>query len=72
MSRDDLIPMEGTVTKVHAKGNFIVTTEQNHEVKARLAGRMRRYKIRVVLGDKVTVSVSPYDISKGFITYRHK
>jgi translation initiation factor IF-1 len=72
MSRDDLIPMEGKISKVNAGGNFVVTTEQGHEVKARLSGRMRRYRIRVVLGDRVTVAVSPYDPSRGFITYRHK
>lgn len=72
MSRDDLIAMEGRVTKVNAGGNFVVTTEDGLETKVRLSGRMRRYKIRVVLGDNVTIAVSPYDPSRGFITYRHK
>jgi translation initiation factor IF-1 len=72
MSRADLIDMEGRITTVNAQGNFVVTTGEGLEVKARLAGRMRRYKIRVVLGDHVTVAVSPYDPSRGFITYRHK
>jgi translation initiation factor IF-1 len=63
--------MEGKVTKVHPGGTFLVTTADGHEVLAKLAGRLRRFRIRVTLGDKVTVSVSPYDVSRGFITYRH-
>lgn len=72
MSRDDLIPMDGEVTKVHAGGNFVVRTNDGIDVRARLAGRMRRFKIRVVLGDKVTVNVSPYDPERGIITYRKR
>jgi len=72
MSREDLLPLKGTVTKVHAGGNFVVTTEEGLEVKARLAGRMRRFKIKVVLGDHVDLGVTPYDPSRGIITYRHK
>lgn len=69
MARSDLIDMPGVVTEVNAGGNFVVQTEKM-AVLARLSGRMRRFKIRVVLGDHVTVSVSPYDPSRGFITYR--
>ena len=69
MSRADLIDMSGVVTEVNAGGNFIVKTEKL-AVLARLAGRLRRFKIRVVMGDRVTVSVSPYDPTRGFITYR--
>lgn len=72
MSRADLIEMQGRITKVNAKGNFIVTTDEGLEVRTRLSGRMRRYKIRVVLGDHVTIGVSPYDPTRGFITYRKK
>ncbi len=53
-------------------GNFRVRTESGHEVLAKLAGRVRRHRIRVVLGDKVTVAVSPYDPSRGFIVYRQR
>ncbi len=72
MASDDLIELEGVVTEVFPGGSFKVKTDQGHEVQAHLAGRLRRFRIRVVLGDRVTVGVSPYDLSKGRITYRHK
>lgn len=64
--------MEGKVAEVLVGGNFRVAVEGGHTVLAHLAGRMRRNRIRVVLGDTVTVSVSPYDPSRGLITYRAK
>ena len=53
-------------------GHFLVETEAGTEVHAHLAGKLRRYRIRVVLGDRVTVAVSPYDLGKGRIVFRHK
>lgn len=70
MSRDDLIEMEATVSDVKVGGNFTVETAEGHKILARLSGRMRRFRIRVVLGDKVTVAVSPYDATRGLITRR--
>ena len=70
MSRDDLVQMEGTVTEVRAGGNFEVKTDAGHLVLARLSGRIRKYHIRVVLGDRVTVAVSPYDPTHGLVVYR--
>jgi len=67
-----LIPVEGVITEVFPGGAFLVETEAGTQVHAHLSGKLRRYRIRVVLGDKVTVEVSPYDLSKGRITYRHK
>lgn len=72
VAADDLIEMEGVVEEVFPGGTFLVETETGHKVTAHLAGKLRRYRIRVVLGDKVTVGVSPYDLSKGRITFRHK
>lgn len=72
MAGDDLIPVEGVITEVFPGGAFLVETEAGTQVHAHLSGKLRRYRIRVVLGDKVTVEVSPYDLSKGRITYRHK
>ena len=72
MASDDLIEMEGVVKEVRPGGTFLVETEQGLEVLAHLAGKLRRYRIRVVLGDNVTVGVSPYDLTKGRITFRHK
>jgi translation initiation factor IF-1 len=72
LSSDDHIELEGEVTQVFPGGTFEVTTTQGPVVHAHLAGRLRRFRIRVVLGDRVTVGVSPYDLTKGRITYRHK
>ena len=72
MSKDDLIEIKGTVTEVVGGGNYRIACENGHEVLARLCGRMRRYRIRVIPGDTVTVGVSPYDLKRGLITYRAK
>ena len=72
MARVDLINVEGTVEEIRAGGNFAVKTDMGPIVIAKLSGRMRRYHIRVVAGDRVTVGVSPYDATKGLITYRAK
>lgn len=72
MASDDLIEIEGVIEEVFPGGHFLVKTEAGTEVHAHLAGKLRRYRIRVVLGDRVTVAVSPYDLSKGRIVFRHK
>jgi len=63
--------MPGKVTEVLAGGNFRVQTQGGHFVLAQLGGRLRRHRIRVTLGDHVTVSVSPYDPTRGLITFRN-
>ena len=70
MSKDDLIDVEGTVSAVHSGGLYRVKYDAGHEVLAQLSGRMRRFRIRVVPGDRVTIGVSPYDPSRGIITFR--
>ena len=72
MSREDLIQIEGTVEEIRAGGHFAVKTDMGPTIIAKLSGRMRRFHIRVVPGDRVTVGVSPYDPTKGLITYRAK
>lgn len=72
MASDDLIEIEGTIKEVYPGGAFLVATDNGQEVHAHLAGKLRRYRIRVVLGDRVTVAVSPYDLTRGRITFRHK
>lgn len=72
MAKDDLIELQGVVTEVLAGGNYKVKVGENHEVLARLNGKMRQYRIRVITGDRVTVGVSPYDLKRGLITYRAK
>ena len=72
LASDDLIEIDGEITEVFPGGHFLVRTEAGTDVHAHLAGKLRRYRIRVVLGDRVTVAVSPYDLTKGRITFRHR
>ena len=72
LASDDLIEIDGVIKEVFPGGAFLVGTDAGTQVHAHLAGKLRRFRIRVVLGDRVTVAVSPYDLSKGRITFRHK
>ena len=69
MAREDLISAEGKVTDVTG-GSFHVQLDSGQTVSARLSGRMKKFKIRVLVGDRVTVGVSPYDPTHGLITHR--
>lgn len=68
----DAIEIEGTITEVLPNATFRVRLENNHEVHAYLSGKMRKNYIRVLEGDRVKVEMSPYDLSKGRVTYRYK
>ncbi|MEX2584129.1 MAG: translation initiation factor IF-1 [Gemmatimonadota bacterium] len=68
----DAIEMAGTVTEVLPDTNFRVELENGHQVLAYISGRMRKNYIRILEGDRVTVELSPYDLSRGRITYRFK
>lgn len=70
--RDDHIKLDGTITEVFAGGQFEVNTDSGAKVRAQLCGRMRKYRIRVILGDRVTVALSPYDLTHGMIVFRAK
>ncbi len=70
VAKDDLIDVQGTVMAVHSGGLYRVQCDAGHEVLAQLSGRMRRFRIKVVPGDRVTVGVSPYDPVRGIITFR--
>ncbi len=72
MAKDDLAQLEGQVVDAAAGGIYKVKLENNIEISAKLCGKMRRFNIRVVVGDRVTVGVSPYDPTHGLIMYRHK
>lgn len=73
MAKSDLIDAEGVVTDVLPSGVFRVKPDTGDQhVIAHLGGKMRQYRIRVVLGDRVTVQVSPYDLTRGRISFRHK
>lgn len=72
MAKEELIEFSGTVTEVLPNAMFRVQLENEHEILAHTSGRMRKNRIRVLTGDKVTVEMTPYDLSKGRITYRFK
>ena len=72
MAKEELIEIEGTVTDVQRNSRYRVTLENGHEILAYTAGKMRKFRIRVVTGDKVTIQMSPYDLTKGRINFRHK
>jgi len=72
MAKEDIIEMSGEVTEKLPNAMFKVRLENGHEVLATISGKMRKYYIRILPGDKVTVEVSPYDLSRGRISYREK
>ena len=72
MAKEDLIEFSGTVTEVLPNAMFRVKLENEHEILAHTSGRMRKNRIRVLAGDKVTVEMTPYDLTRGHITYRFK
>jgi translation initiation factor IF-1 len=72
MGSKDKIEVEGTVTEALPGMMFRVELEDEHEVLAYLSGKMRKYYIRILLGDRVRVELSPYDLEKGRIVYRYK
>ncbi|MGQ9684226.1 MAG: translation initiation factor IF-1 [Anaerolineae bacterium] len=71
-SKEEKIEVEGTIVEALPNTMFRVQLDNGHDVLAYLSGRMRKYYIRVLLGDRVVVELSPYDLTRGRITYRHK
>lgn len=72
MAKEGIIEFTGVVTELLPNAMFRVKLENNHEVLAHTAGRMRKNRIRVLAGDRVNVEMTPYDLSKGRITFRYK
>jgi translation initiation factor IF-1 len=72
MAKEDLIEFSGTVAEVLPNAMFRVKLENEHEILAHTSGRMRKNRIRVLAGDKVTIEMTPYDLTRGRITYRFK
>lgn len=71
-AKETLMEMLGTITDILPNSMFRVKLDNGHEILAHTAGKMRKHHIRVVVGDKVTVEMTPYDLTKGRITFRHK
>ena len=73
MAKEDLIPAEGTIIDKQPNAFFKVKLDgSDHVVLAQISGTMRMFRIRILTGDRVSVEMSPYDLTRGRITYRHK
>ncbi len=72
MSKEELIEFKGTVVEKLPNAMFRVRLENDHEIIAHTAGKMRKFRIRVMPGDTVDVEMTPYDLTKGRITFRYK
>ncbi|QVK21443.1 translation initiation factor IF-1 [Mycoplasmatota bacterium] len=72
MAKDNVIELEGKILEVLPNTQFRVELENGHKVLAHVSGKIRMHYIRILPGDKVTVEISPYDLTRGRITYRHK
>lgn len=72
MSKEEAVEVEGVVIKALSNARFSVEIQNGHMVIAYPAGKMRKFFIKILPGDKVTVALSPYDLSQGRITFRHK
>ncbi|MDE2487128.1 MAG: translation initiation factor IF-1 [Alphaproteobacteria bacterium] len=72
MAKEDLVEFEGEIVELLPEGRFRVKLENEHEILAYTAGKMKKNRIRSMVGDKVTVEMTPYDMDKGRITYRHR
>jgi len=72
MAKDELMEFQGTVKELLPNAMFRVLLDNDHEIIAHTAGKKRKFRIRVLAGDRVTVEMTPYDLTKGRITFRHK
>jgi translation initiation factor IF-1 len=72
MAKQDLIKQDGTIVEALSNAMFRVALENGHEVIAHISGKMRMHYIKILPGDKVALEMSPYDLSKGRITFRYK
>ena len=72
MAKEELLEFEGVVTEVLPDGNYRVKLDNDHEVLAYMSGKMRKFRIRTGVGDRVTVEMSAYDLDRGRINFRHR
>jgi len=72
MSKEDLIRFDGRVSDLAGGGNYVILLDNGVTISARLSGKMKKFKIKVLVGDRVTVGISPYDSTHGLITHRQK
>ncbi|MFO1399518.1 MAG: translation initiation factor IF-1 [Burkholderiales bacterium] len=72
MAKEEMIEMEGVVNEVMPDTRFRVGLDNGHDIIAYVSGKMRKHRIRILAGDKVSIELTPYDLTKGRITFRHK
>lgn len=72
MAKEELLEFDGVVKEILPNAMFRVVLDNGHEIIAHTSGKMRKHRIRILLGDKVTVEMTPYDLTKGRVTHRHK
>jgi translation initiation factor IF-1 len=72
MAKGDAVEMDGTVVDALPNSQFTVRLDNGHQLLAYTAGRMRRFRIRILLGDRVRVEMSPYDLARGRVSYRYR
>jgi len=72
MAKEELIEFEGVVLELLPNAMFRVKLDNGHEIIAHTSGRMRKNRIRVLVGDRITVEMTPYDLTRGRVTHRHK
>lgn len=72
MAKQEAIKVDGVVTETLPNANFRVKMDNGHEILAHISGKMRMHFIKILVGDKVAIELSPYDLNKGRITYRYK
>jgi len=72
MAKEELVEFEGQITELLPEGRFRVRLDNDHEILAYTAGKMKKNRIRSMVGDKVTVEMTPYDMDRGRITFRHR
>jgi len=71
MAKEEVLEMNGVVAEALPDGRYRVRLDNGHDLVAYSAGKMRKHRIRIIAGDKVSLEISPYDLSKGRITFRH-
>jgi len=72
MSKEELLEFRGKIVELLPNATFRVLLENNHEIVAYTSGKMRKNRIRILTGDDVTIEMTPYDLTKGRVTHRHK
>ena len=72
MAKEELLEFDGVVTEVLPDGNYRVKLDNDHMILAYMSGRMRKFRIRTGVGDRVIIEMSPYDLERGRINFRHR